>query len=134
MKEGTLMKKLAMFAGIVVVLTSMAGLCVAGSPWGDQDITLSPKILVPDYSGTRLTIHTSIPASEVDNGSVTITVDGVVEVAPYSLGVDLQGNIVAKLHVNDVLGYIHTPSISITLNGRYNSGDSFNANGVLYVK
>lgn len=128
------MKKLVMFAGIVVVLTSLVGLSVAGSPWGDHEITLSPKVLVPDYSGMRLTIHTSIPASEVDNASVTITVDGAVEVAPYSLGVDLQGNIVAKLAVDGVLGFIHTPSITITLNGRYNSGDSFNANGVLYVK
>lgn len=122
-----------MFAAVIVI-SSSSGIVQGQGRWNDEKITISPKVLVLDYSGTRITIHTDITASEVAGSSVLVEVNGYGPIEPCSVFADLCGDLVVKFEVVEAIPYVQPPRAEITLKGEYLSGGSFSATGTIIVK
>ncbi|MFH1501635.1 MAG: hypothetical protein ABIG03_01180 [Candidatus Eisenbacteria bacterium] len=75
-------------------------------------IQISPSTLVLDSAGTWVTIHADIPYSRVD--TATLMFDGL---APASTKADACGDLVVKLHRDDVVAAVAPPEAVLTLSG-----------------
>ena len=109
--------------GIGLVGITLANSAVDGDAPG---IMVSPNTIVLAKVVT-VTIHTNIPASSVDAGSLDL--DGA---APIGIGVDDCGDIVAKFAVAD-LG-LEPGEVTLTLSGAFEDGGLFSASDVVRVK
>lgn len=128
------MKRITITAFAVMMVMGLAGISHGAGNWEDEEITISPKLLVLDYSGTRITVHTNIQASEVVMSSVYIEVNGSAAVQPCAVFSDLCGNLVAKFMVEDLRALVEPPSADITLHGAYKDGGEFFAEGSIGIK
>lgn len=106
----------------------LAGLTLANSAVdGDAPaIMVSPSTIVLAKVDV-VTIHTNIPASTVEAGSLDLN-----GAAPIGVGVDDCGDIVAKFAVAD-LG-LEPGKAKLTLSGAFEDGDLFSASEVVRVK
>jgi hypothetical protein len=131
MKKKTFLK-MFMFCGILAI--GLAGIAIASSAVdGDEPaMMVSPSVVILDKlcRDSTLTVHTNIPASDVEPGSMDL--DGV---APTGVGIDSCGHIVAKFAVADMdLGL---GEVTLTLSGAYTEeagGGFFSATDVVTVK
>lgn len=127
------MKRISVITFALAIAMCLSGTAHSVDRWEDT-ITVSPNVLVPDYSGTRLTIHSIIPASEVIGESLYIEVNGEGPIEPCLVYVDLCGNIAAKFEMEAVNAYIEAPSAEITLYGCGVNGEDFSATAIVKVK
>lgn len=105
--------------GLVLALTS-EGLSNnrTDDPLG---IAVSPQTLILDSDqGGRVTVHTAIPASQVDRSSVALN-----GIPASSTGVDLRGNLVANFLEADIKAIVEPPETTLTLTGDRLDGTSF---------
>jgi hypothetical protein len=128
------MKRITIIAFAIMILMGLIGVSQADGRWEDEEITISPRVLVLDYSGTRITIHTKIQASEVVGSSVYIEVNSAGRVDPCSVFADDCGNLVAKFEVEQVRVFVQPPSAEIILHGDLVSGGKYSATGSIEVK
>lgn len=128
------MKKLTFFTFITFFLALIA--VSAASPEGAraETIKVSPKVVVLDYYGTRVTIHTDIPVGSVDREDIFLEVNGGGPLYPCSVYSDLRGNLVVKFLFDDLRSYLSAPSALFTLNGSYTDGSAFSAEEVVSVR
>lgn len=76
---------------------------------------------------TSVTIHTNIPAMDVEPGSVDLN-----GVAPTGVGVDSCGHLVARFDLADLA--LEPGEVALTLSGAFEDGGGFSATDVVTVK
>ncbi|MBN2071602.1 MAG: hypothetical protein JW814_09120 [Candidatus Krumholzibacteriota bacterium] len=127
------MKRISIATLALVLVISLSGISLGADRWEEQ-ITISPQVLVLDFAGTRISIHSIIPAADLVKNSIYIEVNGAGPIAPCGLGVDLRGNIVVKVRVDDIRQYVAPPSAEIALRGLYVSGEELFATGTVGIR
>ena len=122
------MKNVAKLSVVFFVVGSIVGLAWANSAVdGDVPaIMVSPSTIFLARVST-VTVHTNIPAADVESGSLALN-----GVKPTSVYVDDCGDIVAKFAVAK-LGLKRGAAI-LTLCGDYDAGGSFSASDNVIVK
>ena len=86
------MKRISVITFALAIAMLISGAANSVDLWEDT-ITVSPNVLVPAFSGTDLSIHTTIPAREVIGGSLYIEVNGEGPIEANSVYVDNTGHI-----------------------------------------
>lgn len=124
------MKRLLAFTCLVLLV---AGLAQAVDRW-EQDITVSPNVVVLGSANTQLTIHSTIQASDVVNDSVVLYIDGSGPFAPSGLFVDDRGNIVVRFMLDDLRGALAPTSAVFNLRGQLTNGNALDATDTITVK
>ena len=124
--------KILLFCGIIAF--GLASIAIASKAVDGEEpaMMVSPSVVILDKlcEDSTLTVHTNIPASTVEPGSIDL--DGVT---PIGVGVDSCGDIVAKFAVDDI--NLEPGEVTLTLNGAYTEeagGGGFSASDVLTVK
>lgn len=122
------MKNVAKLSVVFLVIGSLVGLAWANSAVdGDVPaIMVSPSTIVLARVFT-VTVHTNIPADEVDDESLTLN-----DVKWTSVYVDACGDIVAKFAVEDLK--LKPGEATLTLCGNYDDGSTFCASDSVIVK
>jgi hypothetical protein len=123
--------------------TSVIAIClalglVATSPTigraQDETIKVAPDVLVISSHGTKVTIHSNIPAGTVNVSTLELSIDGIGHLTPISTFADARGQLVAKFDMEEVKGLVAVPSAELTLYGVYFEGGDFSATDVIEVK
>ena len=127
------MKRISVITFALAIALCFSGIAHSVDRWEDT-ITVSPKVLVPDYSGTRISIHSTILASEVVRSSLYIEVDGQGPIDARNVYVDNTGHIAAKFDFETVYAYVVPPCAVITLYGTFTNGEDFSAEAIVQVK
>ena len=126
------MKRILVVVGIAYVLVGlMFGSMALGSKavkGDDPAMKISPHTIVLGKVDT-VTVHTNIPYSSVDTGSVTL--DGA---APTGRGVwaDDCGDLAARFAVADL--ELETGYVTLTLYGSYTENGTFEVTDTVWVK
>ncbi len=100
----------------------------------DATIKVAPNVLVISSQGTKVTIHSNIPAGTVNVSTLGLSIDGAGSLIPISTFADARGQLVAKFDMEEVKGIVNVPSTVLTLAGIYFDGGSFSASDVIDVK
>ena len=118
--------KIVVFCGFFSI--GLAGIALANKAVeGDPPaIMVSPSVIVLEKVST-ITIHSNIPASDVESGSIDLN-----GTAPTSVGVDSCGHLVAKFEVAD-LG-LEPGETTLTLCGVFEYSGAFCASDMVTVK
>ena len=127
------MKRISVITFALAIAMCFSGVAHSVDRW-ENTITVSPKVLVPAFSGTYISVHSIIPASQVIGSSLYIEVNGEGPIQAAYVYVDDCGNIAAKFNIDDVNDYIAPPTAVITLFGIYDSGEEFSAEAIVGVK
>ena len=124
-------------------ITSVIAICLAlvliamhpsiGRAQGET-IKVSPDVLVISSSGTKVTIHSNIPAGTVNVSTLGLSIDGIGLLEPIATFADARGQLVAKFDLGDVKSLVTVPSAELTLSGIYFDGGDFSASDVIVVK
>jgi hypothetical protein len=84
-------------------------------------VAVSPQtLLLSSDQGGRVTVHTSIPCSSVDRG--TLALNGV---PVSSVGADALGHLVAGFDEAAIKAVVTPPEAVMTLTGSYTDGTAF---------
>ena len=94
---------------------------------GDEPAMMASPSTIVLAKVDKVTIHTNIPASSVEPG--TLALNGV---EPFGVGVDDLGHIVGKFAVADL--NLEPEEATLTLTGLFTDGTSFSASDVVGVK
>lgn len=100
----------------------------------DATINVAPNVLVISSQGTKVTIHSNIPAGTVNVSTLELSIDGIGSLTPISTFADARGQLVAKFDREEVKGIVTVPSAELTLAGIYFEGGTFAASDVIVVK
>ena len=123
---------------ISVIAICLAIGLIAMSPsigWAqDATINVAPNVLVISSQGTKVTIHSNIPAGTVNVSTLELSIDGAGSLIPIATFADARGHLVAKFDMLEVKGFVTVPSTVLTLAGIYFDGGSFSASDVIEVK
>ena len=127
------MKRISVITFALAIALCFSGIAHSVDRWEDT-ITVSPNVLVPAFSGTSLSIHSIILASEVIGESLYIEVNGEGPIEPDYVYVDNTGHIAAKFNMEAVYAYVVPPCAVITLYGTFTNGEDFSAEAIVQVK
>ena len=97
---------------------------------GDFAMYVSPSTIIKSAPCNWVTIHTEIPINSVEG--VNVTVDAI-EIEDAKIGMDSRGNLVVKLHFEDVISIVKPPESVITLTVLAAGGEELEANVVVPV-
>ncbi len=125
------MRKAAILIAVVVAISVFA-LCDAMAQ-ADVMIKVSPNNLAISSMGTKVTIHSNIPAGSVNVSTLELTVDGEGPLKPSATFADDRGNLVAKFNMNDVKSLVSVGRVAFTMTGDYFAGGDFTATDVIRV-
>ena len=125
------MRKASLLIAVVVAL-SVLTLCSAMAQ-DEVTITVSPKNLAISSTGTKVTIHSNIPAGTVNVSTLDLSIDGAGSLAPIATFADDRGNLVAKFDMGEVKIMVTVPSAEFKLTGDYFEGGGFSASYVIKV-
>jgi hypothetical protein len=119
---------------LIAVFIAMS-ICTLSSAMAQEEatITVSPNNLAISSTGTKVTIHTNIPAGSVNVSTLELSVDGNGSLAPIATFADDRGNLVAKFDMWEVKSYVSVPRAEFTMTGVYFVGGSFSASDVIKV-
>ena len=122
------MQNLVKLSVVFLVIGSAMGLVWANNGVGDVSsaIMVSPSTIVLAKVDT-ISVHTNIPAADVDPASLLLN-----GVAPTDVCQDALGHVAAKFAVADL--DLEPGEATLTLSGDYVDGDTFNASDVVRVK
>ena len=129
------MKKLLLTFVMVAVCLGLAQVST-----GEEiiSITASPKTVVFETEDdlVTVTVHTDVPFSSVDTGSVLLDTGVGEPILADSTYYDARGNLVAKFdvyHSDLVIGVIGDKQAELTLLGDYTDGVAFSGSDDVYV-
>jgi hypothetical protein len=92
-------------------------------------VAVSPQTLILSLDqGGAVTVHTAVPFSTVDRGSLTL--NGVPADATWA---DNRGNVVARFSETAIEALVAPPSATLTLCGSLTSGDTFSGSDTVRV-
>ena len=140
------MKKSLVVVVFAFVSMSVLGLTIAADPAsGFEDdpmeiaipIKISPNTIVLASKGTWVTVHADIPFSQVAGGTVELGTE-LEGITAFSTFADDCGDLVAKLHQEDVKDLVgdppHQPTLTLTLTGIRNDGVPFARSDTVTVR
>ena len=130
-KDDTDMRKATMLIAIVVAISAFA-LCDAMAQ-ADVMIKVSPNNLAISSMGTKVTIHSNIPAGSVNVSTLALSINDGAALYPTATFADDRGNLVAKFNMNDVKAMVSVGRAAFTMTGDYFDGGSFSATDVIKV-
>jgi len=120
---------------IVLVLGLLIAAPASSRKYKDEDTMLvSPAMFVLEYSGTRLSIHTEVPALDVDRTILELYGVGDIPITPVYVKRDNRGNLVVKFAADDVRTIVAPPRTELTLTGLYEDGGSFSLTATIRVR
>ena len=126
------MRKSTVGMVLICILVSASAL-LAGAI--QISIKVSPHIIVMRSPTDRLTVHTNIPFSTVNRGSVELIVEpNGASLNALTTFADDRGNLVAKFDLDVVKGMVAAPSATLTLGGYTTSGARFEGSETVQVK
>ncbi|HSG28152.1 MAG TPA: hypothetical protein VLA34_06710 [Candidatus Krumholzibacterium sp.] len=128
------MKRITVITLAAIVVMSLSDISLGTGRWENEGITISPQVLILEYSGTRITVHTSIPAGDVVRSSLFIDVNGLADLEPCTVYADDLGYLALKFDVEEVRMFVEPPRAEMTLHGRYLDGGDFSAAGSVIVR
>ena len=116
------MRKWVLFGLVICVAAGLSGAAVSNGRTTDPlGVAVSPHMLVLGYDqGGTVTVHTNVPLSSVDTGSLAL--NGIPATGSKA---DNRGNLVAFFSEAEVKAIVAPPSAVLTLTGLTNDGDTF---------
>ena len=125
------MRKAATLIAVVVAISVFA-LCDAMAQ-DEVMIKVSPNNLAISSMGTKVTIHSNIPAGSVNVSTLELRIDGGEPLYPIATFADDRGNLVAKFNMNDAKGMVSVGQATFTMTGDYFAGGDFSASDVIKI-
>ena len=119
---------------IVLALGLLLAAPATARQYFDGTMLVSPNVYVIDFQGTRLSIHTEVPFSEIVRSSIVLHGVNGATITPVAVFSDLRGNLVAKFSAEAMLKIVEIPRTDLTLTGLYTEGGDFALHATITVK
>ena len=119
---------------IVLVLGLLLAAPATARQYFDGTMLVSPQVIVLDYQGLTVSIHTEVPYSDIVRSSVVLYGENGASITPLYTRSDLRGNLVAKFAFEDIKKIIAVPSTQLTLNGVFVENGTFSLHATIRVR
>lgn len=119
---------------IVLALGLLLAAPATARMYFDGTMLVSPTVIVLDYQGLTMSIHTEVTCSDVVRSSVVLYGENGMSITPLYVTSDLRGNLVAKFTSEDMRKIVSVPSTQLTLNGIFVEGGTFTLHATVRVR